>query len=160
MRIETVRGIGYRILVGVKFGHAARVAAVTTAAIAVVYVACVTVLNLVISAHLTAQIDGRLGDSLNDLRRHPATELAQQVSRPVTASDSDDDGDGDGSPVLSWLVGADHRVVARSPGAPALPASLTAGAWDGRTVTAAPGSVRGLPPEAGRETVRTCWWSA
>ena len=40
---------------GVKIGHAARVAAVTTAAIAVVYVVCVTVLNLVVSAHLIAQ---------------------------------------------------------------------------------------------------------
>jgi signal transduction histidine kinase len=117
----------------VKLGHAARVAAVTTAAIALVYIACVTVLNLVISAHLTAEIDGRLGDSLNDLRRHPA-ELAQQLSHPGTASDDDDDGDG--SPVLGWLVGADHHVIARSPGAPALPASLTAGAWDGRAITA------------------------
>jgi signal transduction histidine kinase len=116
-------------------GHAAKVAAVTTAAIAVVYVACVTVLNLVVSAHLSAQIDGRLGARLNDLRRHPAG-LAQQVSRPGVASDGDDDDDGDGAPVLSWLVGADHRIVARTPGAPSLPAALTAGARDGQTVTA------------------------
>jgi signal transduction histidine kinase len=115
----------------VKLGHAAKVAAVTTAAITVVYVACVTVLNLVISAHLTAQVDGRLGDSLNDLRRHPA-ELTQQVSHPGTASDGDDDG----SAVLSWLVSGNHQVIAHSPGAPALPASLTAGARDGQTITA------------------------
>jgi signal transduction histidine kinase len=111
------------------------VAAVTTAAIAVVYVICVTVLNLVVSAHLTAQIDGRLGDHLADLRQHPA-ELAQQVSRPAIGSDGDDD-DGDGSPVISWLIAADRRIVARTPGAPALPASLTAGhAGAGQTITA------------------------
>ena len=118
-----------------KSGHAARVAAVTTAGIAVVYVVCVTVLNLVVSAHLTAQIDGRLGDRLNDLRRHPA-ELAQQVSRAGIASDGDDDGDGDGSPVISWLVGADSRIVARTPGAPALPTGLTAGSGGDQTLTA------------------------
>ena len=40
-----------------RWAHAARVAGVTTAAIAVVYVVCVTVLNLVFSAHLTAKAD-------------------------------------------------------------------------------------------------------
>ena len=49
-------------------GHAARVAAVTTAAIAAVYVVCVTVLNLVVCAHLTAQTDDRLSDRLDDLQ--------------------------------------------------------------------------------------------
>jgi signal transduction histidine kinase len=119
----------------VKIGHAARVAAVTTAAIAVVYVVCVTVLNLLVSAHLSAEIDGRLGARLGDLRRHPA-ELVQQVNRPGTASDGDDDDDGEGAPVIGWLVGADRRIVARTPGAPSLPAALTAGARDGQTVTA------------------------
>ena len=116
-----------------KIGHAARVAAVTTAGIALVYVVCVTVLNLVVSAHLTAQIDGRLSDRVGDLRKHPA-ELAQQLSRPGAVSDSDDD-DGDDSPVIGWLMGPDRRVVARTPGAPALPASLM-GAENGQTLTA------------------------
>jgi signal transduction histidine kinase len=112
------------------------VAAVTTAAIAVVYVVCVTVLNLVISAHLTAQVDARLGSRLDDLRHNPA-ELAQQVSRPgATPDGDDDDGDDDASPVTGWLVGPDRRIVARTPGAPALPASLTTGARDGQTITA------------------------
>jgi signal transduction histidine kinase len=117
-----------------KTGHAARVAAVTTAAIAVVYVICATVLNLVVAAHLTAQIDSRLSDRTNDLRKHPA-ELAQQVSRPGLASDDDDD-DGDGAPVIGWLVGAGRRIVAHTPGAPALPADFTNGTRDGQTVTA------------------------
>ena len=99
--------------------HAARVAAVTTAAIAIVYVACVTVLNVVISAHLTAQADARLDSRLDDLRRDPA-QLAQQVSHAGTVADGDDDdGDDGASPVISWLAGPDRRVVASTPGAPA-----------------------------------------
>ena len=109
----------------------------TTAAIAVVYVLCVTAANLIVSAHLTAQVDGRLGDRLDDLRKHPA-ELTQQLSRPALASDGDDD-DGDGAPVIGWLVGADRRVVAHTPGAPALPVGLTVGTRDGQTVTVALG---------------------
>ena len=116
-----------------KIGHAARVAAVTTAGIALVYVVCVTVLNLVVSAHLTALIDGRLSDRVGDLRKPPA-ELAQQLSRPGAVSDGDNDGDD--SPVIGWLVGPDRRVVARTPGAPALPGSLTASARNGQTLTA------------------------
>jgi len=121
--------------------HAARVAAVTTAAIAVVYVACVTVVNLVVSAHLTAQADGRLVARLAELREHPAT-ITRQVSNPGRAPDSDDDdddGDDDDLPVVSWLVGPGGQVVVSSPGAPALPAGLTAAAQDGQAVTAALG---------------------
>jgi signal transduction histidine kinase len=118
-----------------KPGHATRVAAVTTAAIAVVYLICAIAANLVISAHLTAQIDGRISDRLSDLRKHPA-ELAQQVSRSGLASDGDDDDDDNGAPVVSWLVSADRRILAHTPGAPALPASLTTGTWHGQTVTA------------------------
>jgi len=104
------------------------VAAVTTAAIAVVYVACVAVLNLVISGHLAAQADGRLGARLEELRQDPAG--ITQESRPGITSDADD-----ALPVFSWLVGAGGRVVAGTPGAPALPASLIAGARDGQTIT-------------------------
>jgi signal transduction histidine kinase len=113
-------------------GHAVRVAAVTTAAIALVYVACVTVANLIVSAHLTAQADARLGDRLTDLRRNPA-EVAQRLSRP--GADDDDDDDGDSSPIVGWLVGPDRRVLASAPGAPALPATLTSDARAGQTIT-------------------------
>jgi two-component system, OmpR family, sensor histidine kinase CiaH len=113
----------------VRIGHAAKVAAVTTAAISVVYVACVAVLNLVISGHLAAQADARLGARLDELRQHPAG--ITQVRRPGIASDADD-----ALPVFSWLAGAGGRVVASTPGAPALPGSLIAGARDGQTVTA------------------------
>ena len=112
-------------------GHAVRVAALTTAAIALVYVACVTVANLIVSAHLTAQTDARLGDRLIDLRRNPAA-VAQQLSHPGT--DDDDDADGDSSPIVGWLLGPDRRGLARTPGAPALPTTLTS-APTGQTVT-------------------------
>jgi signal transduction histidine kinase len=95
-------------------------------------VVCVTVLNLVVSAHLTAQTDDRLRDRLDDLQRHPA-EIIQQLSQPDAASDDDND---DASSTTGWLVSADHLVIASSPGAPPLPASLTSGAADGQTVTA------------------------
>lgn len=110
----------------------------TTAAIAVVYAACVTVLNLVISGHLAAQADARLSARLDELRQHPAG--ITQVSRPGVASDPDD-----ALPVLSWLVDAGHRVIASTPGAPQLPASLVSDARDRQTVTATlgrPGAFR------------------
>ena len=61
-----------------RMGPAARVAAVTTAAIAVVYVVCVTVLNLVVSAHLTAQVDGRPTRAAARIREEP------RVTKPMT----------------------------------------------------------------------------
>ncbi|HEX3961591.1 MAG TPA: HAMP domain-containing sensor histidine kinase [Trebonia sp.] len=107
----------------------------TTAAIAIVYVACVTVLNLAVSAHLTAQADGRLAARLTGLR-HDRDDITQQVSHPGTASDGDDDADDDdGSPVLAWLLYPGGQVAAGTPGAPALPPALAAGARDGKTVT-------------------------
>jgi signal transduction histidine kinase len=116
-------------------GHAAKVAAVTTAAIAIVYVACATVLNLVVSAHLTADADGRLGRRLAMLREDPAA-ITRQVSSPGIAPDGDGDADDVSSPVLAWLAGADGRVIVSTPGAPALPPGLATSARDGQTVTA------------------------
>jgi signal transduction histidine kinase len=122
----------------VRAGHAARVAAVTTAAITVVYVVCVTVLNVVISARLTGQTDARLGDQLTDLRRAPAA-LASQVSQPGTGpGNADGDRDRDDGPLIStWLIAANGTVTAQSPGAPPLPASVVSGArgWPPMTVS-------------------------
>jgi signal transduction histidine kinase len=117
-----------------KLGHAARVAAATTAAIAVVYVICAVALNLIISSHLSADAGSRLSDRLADLRRTPAA-LAQRVSGPALDTDGDHDDD-DGSAIFSWLVAPDHRVLVRTPGAPVLPASLTAAARGGQTLIA------------------------
>ena len=114
-------------------GHAVRVAAVTTAAIALVYVACVIVANLIVSAHLIAQTDDRLGDRLSDLQRNPA-EAARQLSHPGVNEDDDDDDDS--SPVIGWLVGPDHRILASTPGAAALPSAVADAARPRQTLSA------------------------
>jgi signal transduction histidine kinase len=114
--------------------HAARVAAVTTAAIAIVYVACVTVLDLAVSAHLASQADGRLASRLDDLRKHPA-DITGRVSQPGISPDGDDDVDDESAPILAWLAGPGGQVVASTPGAPALPAGLTARASNGQVLT-------------------------
>ena len=120
---------------------AVRVAAVATAAIAVVYVIGAIVLNLVVARHMTQQGDDRLGDRLTVARHHPDT-LRQRVARGGASSS---DLDADGTPVFLWAVNARRVGVARSPGAPALPpALLTAGALhDGRAFTA---DLRGAAP--------------
>ena len=112
---------------------AVRVAAVATAAIAVVYVIGAIVLNLVVAQHMTQQNDDQLGDRLTVARHHPDT-LRQRVARGDASSDID----ADGAPVFLWAVNSRRAVVAHSPGAPALPpALLTAGALrDGAAVTA------------------------
>ena len=107
---------------------AVRVAAVATAAIAVVYVIGAVVLNIVVASHLTQMNDEHLGNRLT-FARHSDT-----LRQPVGRADPDADGD----PVFLWAVSSRHVVVAHSPGAPALPpALLTAGSLhDGRAVTA------------------------
>ena len=59
---------------------AVRVAAVATAAIAVVYVIGAIVLNLVVARHMTQQDDDQLDDRLTTARHHPDT-LRQRVAR-------------------------------------------------------------------------------
>ena len=100
---------------------AVRVAAVATAAIAVVYVIGAIVLNLVVARHLTQQGDDQLGDRLTVAQRHPDT-LRQRVAR----GDPNSDLDADGAPVFLWTVNTRREVVAHSPGAPALPPALLA----------------------------------
>ena len=113
---------------------AVRVAAVATAAIAVVYVIGAIVLNLAVARHMTHQDDDQLGDRLTTARHHPDT-LRQRVARGDTGNS---DLDADGTPVFLWAVNAQREVVAHSPGAPALPPDLlTAGTlYDGKALTA------------------------
>ena len=112
---------------------AVRVAAVATAAIAVVYVIGAIVLNLVVAQHMIQQDDDQLSDHLT-LARHDPDTLRERVARGDASSDLD----ADGAPVFLWAVNTRREVVAHSPGAPALPpALLTADALhDGRAVTA------------------------
>jgi signal transduction histidine kinase len=120
---------------------AVRVAAVATAAIAVVYVIGAIVLNVLVARHMAQLVDDQLEDRLAVTRHHPDT-LRQRVARGGVSSS---DLDADGAPVFLWAVNARRAVVASSPGGPALPSALlTAGALhDGRAFTA---DVRGSAP--------------
>ena len=111
---------------------AVRVAAVATAAIAVVYVIGAIVVNLVVARHMTQQDDDQLSDRLTVARHHPGT-IRQRVSRGDAGSDLD----ADSAPVFVWAVNSRREVAGHSPDAPALPPSLlTAAALrDGNAVT-------------------------
>ena len=113
--------------------HALRVAAVTTAAIAVVYIACALVVNLITAAHLNAAADTRLSERLEELR-HQRPAIAEIANRTSVGADGDAD-DTNEAPIIGWVVSLDHRVVARTVGAPGLPASLTSDARGGQALT-------------------------
>jgi signal transduction histidine kinase len=112
-----------------KVNPAAKVAAATTAAIAVVYVVCVTVFNLVVSAHLSGLADERLAARLSDARVHPAELIQRTRYSPAGADD-------DGAPIFGWVLDSGRHVTARTSGAPVLSARETAGVRDGQTMTA------------------------
>jgi len=116
------------------FSPAVRVAAVATAAIAVVYVIGAVLLNLVVARHMTGQNDDQLRDRLTMARNHPDT-LRQRVAR---GDASRGDLDADGAPVFLWALDTRRNVVAHSPGAPDLPPALLTAATlrDGTAVTA------------------------
>src|ERR1039457_3357048 len=112
---------------GMRVSPAARVAAMATAVIAVVYIICVTVLNTVVSGHLTDQNDERLAARLA-IARHDPDALGAPVARVgLSPASEDDDIDGDSAPVFLWSVNASGAITAHSPNAPALPATLLAG---------------------------------
>ncbi len=97
-----------------RLGHAARVAAVTTAVIAVVYVVVVLVLDVLVGHRLTRDVDQRLSERLADAR-HQAFPL--QTDR--------DDRDPNEAPVFLWTATSEGPAVAVTPSAPRLPR----GAW-------------------------------
>jgi Histidine kinase-, DNA gyrase B-, and HSP90-like ATPase len=121
---------------------AARAAARATAVIAVVYVLAVIVLNVVASSELTEQADDRLSSRLTAVRHDPAL-LSQPVARSGPETSEDAGLDADGVPVFLWSAGAAGSVVAHSPQAPSLPASLLAvhPPRDGLALTASLGPV-------------------
>ena len=96
-------------------GHALRVAAVTTALIAVVYVAAAAILDVIVVGRLTHQVDQRLTAFLSDPRPNLLADPGG-----VTAAGSTRPRDLDDAPVLLWRVGPAGSVTAVSPGAPAL----------------------------------------
>jgi signal transduction histidine kinase len=99
--------------------HAVRIALATSLLIGVVYAGCVTVLDRVVAARLTAAVDARLQERLSDVRESGAAATASKSQ----AADDDDD-DSDAPPMYLWLVtpGGIKRVSA---GAPQLPRGTT-----------------------------------
>jgi signal transduction histidine kinase len=128
-------------------GPATRVAAIATIIIAVVYIACVAILNVVVSARLTARTDDHLADQIAAARHDPAAISQRTFAEPLGdggRDDDDDDSDVDAAPVFLWVLNAGGVVAGHSLGAPALPTALLGGArgWPraGRTLTADMGS--------------------
>ena len=101
--------------------HAVRIALATSLLIGVVYAGCVTVLDRVVAARLTAAVDARLQERLSDVRESGAATASKSKSE---AGDDDDDDDSDAPPMYLWLVtpGGIERVSA---GAPQLPRGTT-----------------------------------
>jgi signal transduction histidine kinase len=93
-----------------KVVHAAKVAAAASLLVGIVYAACVTVLDQVVTARLTEAVDDRLAERLSDVR-----EIG------LRAPDEDDI---DSTPVYLWQVGRSGPVSQASSGAPALPSRI------------------------------------
>ena len=111
-------------------GHAVRVAAVTTALIAVLYVLVGAILDVVVVGRLTRQVDQRLAGVLNDVTSEPLP-LGDVVHAPGPHGRDLDD-----APVLLWRVSSGGQVTALSAGAPALPRR----AWSAGAVSVSLGS--------------------
>lgn len=116
--------------------HAVRIALATSLLIGVVYAGCVTVLDRVVAARLTAAVDARLQERLSDVRENGAAATASKSE----AADDDDD-DSDAPPMYLWLVtsGGIERVSA---GAPPLPHGATLALRQPRTAHVARSSFR------------------
>ena len=138
-RIETVRGVGYKVVDAVNWPpellrvprrqvvRAARVAAVVTVVIGLVFVAVAAGLDAFLARRVLWEVDQSLTDRLVDVGRS-ATPLAVQ---PVP-----DDQGIDGAPVFMWWLAPDGPPVRLTPDGPPLPAG-------GRAATAGPVSARG-----------------
>ena len=117
--------------------HAVRIALATSLLIGVVYAGCVTVLDRVVAARLTAAVDARLQERLSDVRESGAAATASQSG----TADDDDDDDSDAPPMYLWLVTPDgtERVSA---GAPQLPRGAALALRQPRTAHLARSSFR------------------
>jgi signal transduction histidine kinase len=94
--------------------HAARVAVVTMLIIGALYVCVVSAFNAVDTHRLTAQIDTRLNQLLEQAARQPAA--AASIDNYDNARDVDD------APVFLWTVGRSGHAQALTPGSPTLSA--------------------------------------
>ena len=94
------------------FVHAARVAAVATLLIGIVYIAVAVGFDVIDSQHLVSQVDANLTERLTDASHH-GTLLPSH-------GEVDDDHDVDSAPVVLWRVSPDGRATKLSDGAPSL----------------------------------------
>ena len=115
-----------RLLRRPQLAHAARVAAVATLFITVLYVALTVTFDVIDANHLLTQVDARLSEQLADAGHRG------DLSAPPRGVD--DKGDIEAVPIVFWRVESTGRTVALSDGAPSLPAA----AWsrNGRPTTA------------------------
>jgi signal transduction histidine kinase len=95
------------------FAHAARVAAVATLLIGIVYAVFVVTFDEIDAHHLVAPVDTSLSERLTDASHHDKVLPAR--------SKADDDNDVDTAPIVLWQVEPSGRIVALSDGAPLLP---------------------------------------
>jgi len=113
-----------------RLAHAARVAALATLLIAVVYVALTVTFDIVDTNRLVAQVDTHLREHLVDASHRG------DLSAPAGAVDADQDLET--APVLLWRVDSAGHTVALSDQAPHLPTN--AWARDGKPTTSTIGN--------------------
>src|SRR5215469_7196778 len=111
-----------RGIVPPEVAHAAKVAVAASLLIGIVYAGCVTALDRVVSARLTASVDERLTERLADVR--------EVGLRPVPP----DDDDIDSTPVYLWRQTATGGLAQVGLGAPRLPAATRVSNWKPETV--------------------------
>jgi two-component system, OmpR family, sensor histidine kinase CiaH len=109
--------------------HAARVALAASLLVCIVYAACVTVLDQVVSTRLVASVDQRLQERLSDV-----TETGQ--GRTTDADDIDE------TPIYVWRIGSNGLSAAVTSHTPALPRTAHFRAGKAQTVRLAGGSYR------------------
>ncbi|HTX80788.1 MAG TPA: HAMP domain-containing sensor histidine kinase [Streptosporangiaceae bacterium] len=113
-----------------EIAHAAKVALAASLLIGIVYAACVTVLDQVVSARLTASVDERLAERLTDIG---------EVGLRASARDDDDI---DATPVYLWRQTASGRIAQVDPGAPHLPAAVRVTSREAETIQLPEGAFR------------------
>ncbi len=113
-----------------EIAHAAKVALAASLLIGIVYAACVTVLDQVVSARLTASVDERLAERLTD--------IGEVGLRPAAP----DDDDIDAAPVYLWRQLASGQITRVDPAAPHLPATVRISSRRAETVRLPQGAFR------------------
>jgi signal transduction histidine kinase len=113
-----------------EIAHAAKVALAASLLIGIVYAACVTVLDQVVSARLTASVDQRLAERLTDIG---------EVGLRASAHDDDDI---DTTPVYLWRQTASGHIAQVDPGAPHLSAAVRVASRRAETIQLPEGTFR------------------